>query len=553
MRPFRADRLSLPPRYRRMVEALLREHVPEAEVWAYGSRVNGESHEGSDLDLVLRGPGLERLGDGYYHLLEAFQESNIPILVQTHDWAGLPKSFHREIERDYVVVQKEAKQTPDRAAEWSWLYYPDFPDYWDRRPLYSLAQWVNGLAFRNIQFSPTGKPVIKIAEIKGGISGQTKFTHQDFDESVRVRPGDLLFSWSGQPETSIDAFWWHGSEGWLNQHIFRVTTESGVDTTFFYYLLRYLRPNFVGIARNKQTTGLGHVTKHDLENIEVALPPLPEQRAIAHILGALDDKIELNRRRNQTLEAMARALFQDWFVNFGPTRAKLEGRKPYLPPEVWSLFPDQLADSELGPLPEGWQVRALGEVIEINPARLLRKGAVAPYLDMANMPTNGHTPDEVTERPFGSGMRFVNGDTLVARITPCLENGKTAYVDFLQDGEVGWGSTEYIVMKPKPPLPEEFAYCLARSATFREFAIQNMTGTSGRQRVPAAAMFNYQLPLPNECQVAEVFGELVKPLFSLVSWNTEESRTLSAQRDTLLPRLVSGEVRVGGWANEMRC
>ena len=218
--------------------------------------------------------------------------------------------------------------TRGRLRESGWLYQPRFPRHWDRHPLYSLAQWVNGLAFRDIQFSPRGKPVIKIAEIKGGISGQTRFTEQTFDESVLVRPGDLLFSWSGQPETSIDAFWWQGPEGWLNQHVFRVTPISGVDTVFFYYLLRYLGPNFVGIARNKQTTGLGHVTRRDLENIDAALPPLPTQRAIAHVLGTLDDKIELNRRMNETLEAMARALFKDWFVDFGPVRAKMAGREP---------------------------------------------------------------------------------------------------------------------------------------------------------------------------------------------------------------------------------
>lgn len=104
-------------------------------------------------------------------------------------------------------------QGNDNQQENNWLYHPQFPKHWKRKPLYSMAQWVNGLAFRKIQFSPTGKPVIKIAEIKGGISGQTKFTKQSFDESVYIRPGDLLFSWSGQPETSIDAFWWRGTEG----------------------------------------------------------------------------------------------------------------------------------------------------------------------------------------------------------------------------------------------------------------------------------------------------------------------------------------------------
>ena len=162
---------------------------------------------------------------------------------------------------------------------------------------------------------------------------------------------------------------------------------------------------------------------------------------------------------------------------------------------------------------------------------------------MANMPTRGHVPDTVIDRPFGSGMRFTNGDTLVARITPCLENGKTAYVDFLHRDRIGWGSTEYIVMRPKPPLPNEFAYCLARSAGFREFAIQNMTGTSGRQRVPAKALSQFLFPSPPE-PIAARFGEIVQPLFARASEAVRESRTLAALRDALLPKLVSGELRI---------
>lgn len=103
------DRLHLPRRYREQLEALLRQHVPDVEVWAYGSRVSGDSHEGSDLDLVLRGPTLEPLGGDYLELIEALEESHIPILIQAHDWARLPVSFHQEIERDYTVVQKDLR------------------------------------------------------------------------------------------------------------------------------------------------------------------------------------------------------------------------------------------------------------------------------------------------------------------------------------------------------------------------------------------------------------------------------------------------------------
>ena len=227
----------------------------------------------------------------------------------------------------------------------------------------------------------------------------------------------------------------------------------------------------------------------------------------------------------------------DWSVE--RARAYLDR----MDPNIAALFPDSFVDSELGSIPSGWEVVPLAEMIEVNPPRPLRRGELAPYLDMANMPTKGHTPERVADRPFGSGMRFANGDTLLARITPCLENGKTAYVDFLKEDQIGWGSTEYIVLCPKSPLPSEFAYCVGRSTGFREFAIQNMTGTSGRQRVPATAISNYRMTVPNRLGVPKIFGELVGPLFTLASQNADESHTLAALRDTLLPKLISGELR----------
>jgi type I restriction enzyme S subunit len=209
------------------------------------------------------------------------------------------------------------------------------------------------------------------------------------------------------------------------------------------------------------------ITKGHIESFRIALPPLMEQRAIAHILDTLDDRIDLNRRMNETLEGMARALFKSWFIDFDPVRAKNEVRDVGLPKRLADLFPMTLEAPDGVEIPQGWRLLPLPDVIDVNPPRPLRHGDVAPYLDMANMPTRGHSPDSVVERPFGSGMRFSNGDTLVARITPCLENGKTAYVDFLQPNQIGWGSTEYIVLRPKQPLPLEYAYFLARSSQFR--------------------------------------------------------------------------------------
>lgn len=279
----------------------------------------------------------------------------------------------------------------------------------------------------------------------------------------------------------------------------------------------------------------------------MTIPPHSEQRAIASVLGALDDKIEQNRRTARALERLARAIFRAWFVDFEPVKAKAAGAVsfPSMPQPVFDALPARFADSEIGPVPEGWEVKALSGAFEVNPTRPLRKGEIAPYLDMKNMPTEGHAPAAWINRAFGSGMRFMNGDTLVARITPCLENGKTAFVDFLDDGQIAWGSTEYIVLRPKSPLPPIFAYCLARTTEFRDFAVQNMSGTSGRQRVAPTAVDHYYIAVPSD-GISVAFGEVVDPMFACIRAGMDESRKLAELRDYLLPKLLSGQVRVRG-------
>jgi type I restriction enzyme, S subunit len=288
---------------------------------------------------------------------------------------------------------------------------------------------------------------------------------------------------------------------------------------------------------------VGAVQQHfnigSARDLTIRLPDLTTQREVVEILRALDDKIELNRGMSQTLESMARALFKSWFVDFDPVRAKAEGFDLTLPDRIADLFPASFEDSDIGPIPLGWRASTLGEMVEVNPSRTLRDGHLAPYLDMANAPTTGHSPGNVVDRVFRSGSRFMNGDTLVARITPCLENGKTAFVDFLPEGQVGWGSTEFLVLRPKSPVPPELAYCLARSEPLREYAIQNMSGTSGRQRVSAEALSRYSLVRPPD-SVAMAFGSASARLLGRAKLANDECNTLSEQRDSLLPRLISG-------------
>ena len=414
------------------------------------------------------------------------------------------------------------------------LYYPNHPGHWERCSIYSLAQWVNGLAFRDFQFSASGLPVIKIAEIKGGISGQTKYTQQTFGEAVYIKPGDLLFSWSGQPETSINAFWWRGPDGWLNQHIFRVTPRNDISPVFFYYLLRYLKPNFVGIARNKQTTGLGHVTKSDLENIEAAYPPLDEQRAIAGVLGALDDKIELNRQTAQAVERLARAIFRAWFVDFEPVKAKAAGADsfPSMPQHIFDALPIRFVDSEIGPVPEGWHSGLLGEVIDIH--------------DSQRVPLS----QQEREQRMGS-FRYYGAAGIIDYVNDFLFDGVFVLVG--EDGTVVndqdspvvqyvwgkfWVNNHAHILTGSGGLSTEYLRVLLDHIIIRPFvtgAVQPKLNQRNLKSVPI-------LVPPPEASAA--FNDIIAPLFAWLREAHDQSHLLESIRDLLLTQLLSGQIRV---------
>lgn len=288
-------------------------------------------------------------------------------------------------------------------------------------------------------------------------------------------------------------------------------------------------------------SGQPFITQTDARNIEIPLPSIYMQQGIARTLGALDDKIELNRRMSATLEEMARALYRSWFVDFDPVHARSLGQPPaHMDPTTAALFPDSFGEDGL---PEGWELGTLGDLIEFNPKERLPKGIPAPYLDMKALPTSGMTPDAPYIRDFTSGTKFRERDTLLARITPCLENGKTAVVDDLLGADVGWGSTEFIVMRAKAGVSPALAYCVARDTDFRAEAIQTMTGSSGRQRADAKRIADLETAVASPAVLA-AFSGLVSPMFDRMIASGQESRTLADLRDTLLPRLMSGELRI---------
>ena len=294
----------------------------------------------------------------------------------------------------------------------------------------------------------------------------------------------------------------------------RIITLRGKKQFVFNPFLKYYFQSSIGQyelqSRASGTTVFG-IKAAVLRKVPVSLPPLPEQRAIASVLSSLDDKIDLLHRQNKTLEAMAETLFRQWFV--------------------------EEAD-------KGWEEGYLEDIIEFNPKYKLSKENEAPYLEMSNVSIASYCPIGWYDREFKSGVKFKNGDTLFARITPCLENGKTCFVDFLDNEDiVGWGSTEYIVMKMKKPFHPFISYVIAKNEDFREFAISCMTGSSGRQRAKADDIKEYDIRIPPK-DVIDKLNTMVSGLVKNLKNNSKQIRTLEKLRDTLLPKLMSGEVRV---------
>ena len=364
-------------------------------------------------------------------------------------------------------------------------------------------------------------------------------------DGVALQAGDVLLNITGDSVARVCIALPRYLPARVNQHVAIIRPKPLIfDSRFVRYFLAsdYQQDLMLGLAAAGATRNA--LTKSMIEDFKIPCPSISVQRGVADVLSALDDRITLLRETNATLEAIAQALFKSWFVDFDPVRAKLEGRAPEGMDETTArLFPDSFEESELGLVPRGWRVATLADTFDINPTRKLSKGVMASYLDMASLATSGHCVEAPIEREMGSGAKFQNGDTLLARITPCLENGKSAFVDFLAEGQIGWGSTEFLVLRPKAPLPQYLGYLLCRHPAFREYAIQSMSGTSGRQRIQNDVLGRYMLAVPS-LEIAAVFGSVIEPTQRSIAANHQSAQTLATLRDTLLPRLISGQLRL---------
>lgn len=315
------------------------------------------------------------------------------------------------------------------------------------------------------------------------------------------------------------------------------------DSKFVYYLARSPLFRERAISCMEGTSGRKRVNEGALKRQEILVPKSKnDQKKIASVLSSLDDKIELNNCINTELEAMAKLIYEYWFVQFDfPDK---DG-KPYKSSGGKMVWNKELKRE----IPEGWEIVGLEDLAEFNPSLKIERNSEAPYLGMTSISTTGYMTDVPEKKEFSGGIKFQNGDVVVARITPCLENGKTALITMLEEGSIGFGSTEFINIRAKENSHVSFLAILSRSDLFRHYAISKMTGTSGRKRVDAKDLAKFQLAKPSS-ELLKKYGEIVKSYFEKMTINSKQNQELASLRDWLLPMLMNGQVTVAD-AEEM--
>ena len=401
-----------------------------------------------------------------------------------------------------------------------------------------------------------GTPIITVEHL-----GENRIIHQDLPQvshydrdrlsKYTLRRGDIVFSRVG----SVDrrALVSDTEDGWLfSGRCLRVRPDANkIDSRFLSYFFgmaafqEHIRSIAVGATMPSLNTQI-------LSDVAIHYPPLPEQRAIAHILGTLDDKIELNRRMNETLEEMARALFKSWFVDFDPVRAKMEGRwrpgesLPGLPAEHYDLFPDRLMDSELGEIPEGWEVGVLDDMVELLSGGT-PKTSVPSYWD-------GDIPwYTAKDAPNGSDVFAVDTERKITQLG--VKNSATRVLDAATTVITARGTVGRLTCLGVPMAMNQTCYGIRGARSYPDFFTywnvrmavdQLQTRTHGTifDTITRQTFKLVDTVIP-PAEVAKAFEGLVSTLMHRILRNLHEGQVLTDIRDTLLPKLVSGELRVG--------
>ena len=515
---------------RKTLLTLLERYLPNTEAWVYGSRVKWTSRPQSDLDLVVFAAPEQarRVSD----LREAFEESNLPFRVDLFVWDSVPEQFRKQIETEHVVlVTRKERSVDDGWTECRLADACSSPDY--------------GLT-ASASSGKTGPHFLRITDIVSGHIDWKSVPHvvveDDIEQKYRLYDGDIVIARTGA-STGASVYVKNPPPAVFASYLVRLQAKPEFDARFLAYFLKseefweFIR----GVLGDKSAQPNASASTMTAAPLRVPKNK-NEQRAIAHILGTLDDKIELNRRMNETLEAMARALFKSWFVDFDPVRAKaalkrqagggnewtLERALGYLDnmgEEIAALFPDSFVDSELGGIPEGWKVKALGDLLEL---------AYGKALKADNRQHDGKVP------VYGSNGQVGWHDESLIR-GPGIVVGRKG-----NPGVVTWVTTDFF------PIDTTF-YVVPKDNNdtmyFLFYALhdQDLPSVAADSAVPGLnrnlAYMSKQV-MPGD-QVIPHFNKCLGPIFARSHGLKSESVTLAVLRDTLLPRLISGKLQVG--------
>ena len=500
--------IDLAPHHLETVRRTLAEHVPDCEVRAFGSRAKWEGWEYSDLDLAVVCSD-EQDWRAIPRLKAAFEESDLPIRVDVLDWHAIADDFRQAIESDCVVVQEGPGP-----ANWRELTVGEFA------------------AFRYGRALPASRRITSGSVPVYGSNGITGY----HDSSLTNGPTIII----GRKGTA-GAVHYSADPCWPIDTTFFVTGRDVELVRFKYYALSAL--GLETMSADSAVSGLNRDAAHARE---LRVPDEHEQRAIAGVLGALDDKIELNRRMSETLEEMARVLFRSWFVDFDPVRAKAEGRSSGLPPDLDTLFPSSFEESELGEVPAGWQVRSLDDIADFTNGLALQRfppdGADhLPVIEIAEM-RRGYS-DRTAKASARIDPRYIvaDGDLLFSW-------SGTLEVVLWSHGPGALNQHLFKVTSDKFPKWFYWGWTLEHLEDLRSIAAGKATTMGHIQRGHLA---DAKVVVPPVGVVRAAGGPLATLIERQVS-HALQSRRLTVQRDALLPRLLSGKLRVDGVRRSMR-
>jgi len=389
---------------------------------------------------------------------------------------------------------------------------------WKEYKLGDVVRLINGRAYLQHELFDKGK--YKIVRV-GNLSGGDKWFYSDMElsEEKYCEDGDLLYAWA----CNFGPYIWKGCKTIYHYHIWKLIEDDGVvDKLFLFYYLKYLTPYWLG---NVNGSVMVHITKGTMEKFLISLPSLAAQRRIATILKSLDDKIELNRRINDNLEQQAQALFKSWFVDFEPFRDQ-----PFV-------------KSELGMIPQGWRVIQLIDIAEISKNSINPQKQPQTLFNHYSIPAfdEGMKPEiQLGEEIKSNKFVITNKITLFSKLNPRIK--RVWYVDNLNSNSIC--STEFVPYKAKDESQSSFLYSLINSQGFYDYVMSMVNGATGsHQRFHPEESLNYSIAFNYEC--VSKYCEVMSPIIHQMLENREESRRLAQLRDTLLPRLMSGEIKVG--------